>query len=805
MGINIITANFSNGGRDSITRKLYQYDYGQKIRIKGLNLPNTFEVHISNDNSAISAETHIGNNNEIEIPDKFLLSGEDIYLWIFLHSTAEDGETRYTITIPVKKKPKPEEQEPTVVERNTIDELIAALEINLNEMRQATENAKTAMNETTAAAKEQMQLAIDTANDVISKYPKIIEDYWYIYDVENQVWVNTQIKALAVDGVGIENIVYNNDYTITINLTDGTSYTTESIRGQKGEKGDTGVTPNIKIQSTETLAPNQYANVTISGTPEEPRLTFRIPKGEKGDKGDTGAMPQISIGTVETLLPHRSGYVTQTGTAENPVLNFGLVKGETGEQGPQGIQGIQGETGPKGDKGDKGDTGQTGPQGPKGDTGETGPQGPKGDAFTYADFTAEQLATLTGPQGPQGIQGSQGPKGDTGNTGFSPSVVVTQTGTGYHLAVTDIVGTTEVDLTNGQDGATGATGPQGSQGPKGDTGATGPQGPKGDKGDTGAAGADGADGEDGADGKSAYEYAVDGGYTGSEADFAQKLAEEGVLDVQVNGTSVLVNGVANVPFASFTTPGVVKVNWGGLVMSNGTLRIAPADSNEIKNATANYSPIPTSRQHESAFYGLAKAAGDTTQSASANAVGAYTDDAKVAIQKMLGIYEAPWELINEETFTNETQANYRITADGNNEPFELTDIALLVETPTQDSEVVCGGQITMHIITGDNTARSVTVECEGYTQMANTTGCVYSGHMRQNGNSVEIWRSMRAKYSNTGALGYRVTSDLSGLYDSNTNRIFFSLTRQTVYVDWVQINNLSGTGHYKLYGKRKWQ
>jgi len=30
-----------------------------------------------------------------------------------------------------------------------------------------------------------MQLAIDKANNVVSKYPKIIEDYWYIYDVEN--------------------------------------------------------------------------------------------------------------------------------------------------------------------------------------------------------------------------------------------------------------------------------------------------------------------------------------------------------------------------------------------------------------------------------------------------------------------------------------------------------------------------------------------------------------------------------------------------------------------------------------------
>lgn len=37
------------------------------------------------------------------------------------------------------------------------------------------------------------------------------------------------------------------------------------------------------------------------------------------------------------------------------------------------------------------------------------------------------------------------------------------------------------------------------------------------------------------------------------------------------------------------------------------------------------------------FYGLAKAAGDTTQSASSNTVGAYTDDAKTAIRAMLGI------------------------------------------------------------------------------------------------------------------------------------------------------------------------
>ena len=58
--------------------------------------------------------------------------------------------------------------------------------------------------------------------------------------------------------------------------------------------------------------------------------------------------------------------------------------------------------------------------------GDKGDQGEKGDAFTYADFTPEQLAALkgekgdkgdAGEQGPQGIQGEQGSQGEVGPAG----------------------------------------------------------------------------------------------------------------------------------------------------------------------------------------------------------------------------------------------------------------------------------------------------------------------------------------------------------------------------------------------------
>lgn len=114
---------------------------------------------------------------------------------------------------------------------------------------------------------------------------------------------------------------------------------------------------------------------------------------------------------------------------------------------------------------------------------------------------------------------------------------------------------------------------------------------------------------------------------------------DGVIDVQVNGTSVVSNGVAEIPIAGVDQLGLVKkVNpaQDGIGINNdGTLVIYGATAGHIKTGTANYLPIVAGHQHESTFYGLAKAAGDATQSASSNAVGTYTEEAKSAISDML--------------------------------------------------------------------------------------------------------------------------------------------------------------------------
>ena len=163
----------------------------------------------------------------------------------------------------------------------------------------------------------------------------------------------------------------------------------------------------------------------------------------------SGALAGIGIESLEqtTISTDDSGINIWTATlTDGNTYQFEVRNGQRGATGPQGEKGDTGEQGPQG---------ETGPQGPKGD---------KGDPFTYADFTAEQLAALKGPKGEKGDTGEQGPQGETGPQG--PQGL------------------------QGEVGPQGPQGIQGLQGEKGDTGATGVQGPAGANGYTPVRGTD---------------------------------------------------------------------------------------------------------------------------------------------------------------------------------------------------------------------------------------------------------------------------------------------------------------------------
>ena len=119
------------------------------------------------------------------------------------------------------------------------------------------------------------------------------------------------------------------------------------------------------------------------------------------------------------------------------------------------------------------------------------------------------------------------------------------------------------------------------------------------------------------------------------ADTGLFLKQNTVKDVQINSTSILNNGVANVPMAG-TDPGVVKINSGfGIYLYEGALRTSLPTLAQIQAGNNNTLPLTVSNQHNAVFYGLAKVAG-VDMAESSNAVGTYTDSAKTAIQKMFG-------------------------------------------------------------------------------------------------------------------------------------------------------------------------
>lgn len=112
----MIIANFDKGSTREDVFRIYQYDYGQVLRIQGLTLPTAVEVHFSLQNTGGEATTRIGVTKDgvtdVVIPDSFLENGYttqnyEIYAFVYLRDETS-GQTEYKITLHIISRPKPE-------------------------------------------------------------------------------------------------------------------------------------------------------------------------------------------------------------------------------------------------------------------------------------------------------------------------------------------------------------------------------------------------------------------------------------------------------------------------------------------------------------------------------------------------------------------------------------------------------------------------------------------------------------------------------------------------------------------------
>ena len=229
--MNIVTATFSAGCTQiDADRKLWQYDQGQILQLVGLELPDAYQVEFSNSRDKGSAKAQIGGPDGVSIPDEYLTTGKPVYAFLVGHTGETDRETEKLVVIYVKARSQPTDEPITPEQQTLVDQLIAALTAGVAKAEDAAAQAEAA----------------------ISYMPKIVDGTWWVYDAEAETWADTGIQAEGQDGVGISGAVLNADYTLTLTFTDGTSYTTPSIRGPKGEDAPTDY---ILVQPTQPTSP----------------------------------------------------------------------------------------------------------------------------------------------------------------------------------------------------------------------------------------------------------------------------------------------------------------------------------------------------------------------------------------------------------------------------------------------------------------------------------------------------------------------------------------------------------------------
>ena len=111
----MITAVFTDGDDCVWAYGLWQWDYGQQLRIEGLHLPTVVEIHFSLQEAGGEAVPRVGVTKDgvttVTIPDSMLVGAgavrdDQVYAWVYL-SDRTFGETTKQIMMKVKARSKP--------------------------------------------------------------------------------------------------------------------------------------------------------------------------------------------------------------------------------------------------------------------------------------------------------------------------------------------------------------------------------------------------------------------------------------------------------------------------------------------------------------------------------------------------------------------------------------------------------------------------------------------------------------------------------------------------------------------------
>ena len=175
---NIVSVKLDS--RYASTLGVWQYDYGQVLRITGPELPPAVEVQFSLTEKSGETLSRVGTTvdgvTEVKIPDELLThsatSNYRIYAYIYL-TDETSGSTKYEITIPVRVRSKPTSPaEDPETDPDLFRETVLAVNASADRAKMAEQSAKESATEAgkhAASASESAVTAEKTKEDALRK------------------------------------------------------------------------------------------------------------------------------------------------------------------------------------------------------------------------------------------------------------------------------------------------------------------------------------------------------------------------------------------------------------------------------------------------------------------------------------------------------------------------------------------------------------------------------------------------------------------------------------------------------------
>ena len=197
----MITAVFTSGFDHSDVSGLWQYDYGQKLRIQGLNLPPAVEIHFSLNKSGGDSESRVGITKDgvtdVPIPDSMLENNgsvQNYYIYAFIYITDEtSGKTVKLVQLHVNSRPKPEAFD-SPEEAKLFREAIAAV----NDSADRAETAQRAVEEAKEQVAKDKEEVLLAKNAVKESEKNVTENKEYVRQAVDNF---TSLAENAVDAV----------------------------------------------------------------------------------------------------------------------------------------------------------------------------------------------------------------------------------------------------------------------------------------------------------------------------------------------------------------------------------------------------------------------------------------------------------------------------------------------------------------------------------------------------------------------------------------------------------------------------